>query len=73
MPADRTKCKFIAGKIIPAIATTTAMAVGLVLLEVAKVLQGKPMEAMRNAFCNLAINMYVISEPAGPLKTKSKD
>jgi len=62
--APKHKCKLIAGKIIPAIATTTAAVTGLVMTEMYKVIQGKGMEAYRDSSNNLGINAYFFSEPA---------
>jgi ubiquitin-activating enzyme E1 len=48
--------KMIAGKIIPTLATTTAMIVGASLMEFYKFIQDeKDIEKYRNLFSNLAI------------------
>eukprot|EP00117_Sycon_ciliatum_P049202 scpid34613/ scgid34922/ Ubiquitin-like modifier-activating enzyme 6; Monocyte protein 4; Ubiquitin-activating enzyme E1-like protein 2 len=69
-PVDRLKTKLIAGRIVPAIATTTAAVAGLVTIELVKVAMGLEMSSYRNGFLNLAIPAIILSEPAAALRNQ---
>jgi len=62
----------IAGKIIPAIATTTAAVTGLAMLEFFKVLIGRSVADLRNGMLDLGCNNYCLFEREEPKKIKSR-
>lgn len=66
------KVKLIAGKIIPALATTTAMVVGAVGIEIIKKVLGLKETAFFNSYMNLALPLWVFSEPMPPIQHKDK-
>jgi len=66
-PVTRLDSKLIAGKIIPAIVTTTAAVVGFVNLELYKLFIGdRKIADFRNTFINLALPFFGQVEPLGP-------
>ncbi len=69
--ADLHKSRGIAGKIMPAIATTTALVTGMICLEIYKLLFNKELEQYRCSFTNLALPMFTASEPNPPNYKKS--
>lgn len=71
---DFGKTKMIAGRIIPAIATTTAMICGAVAAEFYKFVAGwTDLVKFKNSFINLALPMFMFTEPDEIGRTKSKE
>jgi len=52
---DWITVKLKAGRIVPAMATTTACIAGLQTIELIKVIKREKVEHMKNAFLNLAV------------------
>ena len=63
IPVDFYTTKGIAGKIIPAISTTTSVIAGLIIIEMLKYLEKAPLEKYKSTFVNLADNLIISAEP----------
>ncbi|XP_036957523.1 ubiquitin-like modifier-activating enzyme 1 [Acanthopagrus latus] len=65
--ADRHQSKLIAGRIIPAIATTTAAVAGLMCLELYKLVQGhQKLSSYRTSYFMLSVQYFVWAQPSRP-------
>jgi len=62
-PSDFYTTKGIAGKIIPAVATTTSIVAGLITIEMIKYLCYNNIDKFKSTFINLALNTFVSAEP----------
>jgi ubiquitin-activating enzyme E1 len=62
-PVDFYTTKGIAGRIIPAVATTTSIVAGLITIEMIKYLYCNKIENFKSTFINLALNVFVSAEP----------
>lgn len=70
-PVDRMRTKFVAGKIIPAMATSTAAITGLASIELIKLVKKEPdLATYKNAWMNLALPSLLLTEPQEVEKTK---
>lgn len=66
-PTDRLNVKTVAGRIIPALATTTAMVTGLVLNQLVQVLMGRTdISQFTNGSVNLGTHVWGFAEPLPP-------
>jgi hypothetical protein len=60
---DWITTKLKAGRIVPALATTTSCVAGLQTLEICKYFKKIKIDQMRNAYLNLAVPSLQMSEP----------
>ena len=72
-PFDWITCKLKAGKIIPALATTTSCISALQTLELLKIIKELDVNKNRNTFLNLAIPYIQNSEPGEVINKKIVD
>jgi ubiquitin-activating enzyme E1 len=62
-PVDAMETRRVAGKIVPAMITTTAFVSSLSCVELLKAVQGLPLQRYRNAFINLALPFFAFTAP----------
>ena len=67
-PVDAMETRRVAGRIVPAMITTTAFVAALSCVELLKLLQDAPLKKHRNAFINLALPFFAFTAPVSAEK-----
>jgi len=62
-PVDAMETRRVAGRIVPAMITTTAFVSALSCIELVKLTQGAKLHSHRNAFINLALPFFAFTSP----------
>ena len=62
-PVDAMETRRVAGRIVPAMITTTAFVSALSCIELLKLVQRAPLKRYRNAFINLALPFFAFTTP----------
>ena len=69
-PASELETRRVAGRIVPALITTTAFVSACSSIELCKILKKAPLRAHRNAFVNLALPFFAFVQPAPALERR---
>ena len=70
---DRQRLKIIAGRIVPALATTTAAITGIVCLQLYTLTQTNQINYFKNCYMNLAVNNFIMTIPSRKIRHKDKE
>lgn len=70
---DKIQVKLKAGRIVPALATTTAAISALQTIEAIKIIKNLELKDFRSAFLNMAVPILTLSEPGPVIKNKLKE
>jgi len=70
---EKQKVKIIAGRIIPAMATTTATITGIACLQLYTLNQTNNINYFRNCYLNLAINRFIMTMPSEQIMNTDKE
>ena len=70
---DKQKVKMIAGRIIPALSSTTAAITGIVCLQIYTLLQTNKINFFRNCYMNLGVNSNIMVKPSPQICHKDKE